>query len=133
MTTLRTQMRFRVTNTREEHRKYDKGDAPLIEDNNGSENMELRMIPKTNENGGGYLPHMSEWFAIEIKLVDGPKCRCMVTHPAGVIVQLQDLATRTDIEECNLLAWDALTGTYTPYDLDSPMISHSSTSWEVVE
>lgn len=28
---LTTQMRFRVTNTREQHRKYDKGQAPLIE------------------------------------------------------------------------------------------------------
>ena len=94
--------------------------------------MELRMIPKTDENGGGYLPHMSEWFAIEIQLVDGPKCRSMVSHPAGVMAQLQDLATRTDIEECVVLAWDAVTGTYRVYDLDIPMISHSSTSWEVI-
>ena len=131
--TLTTQMRFRVTNTREEQRKYDKGDAPLIEAKNGSENMELRAIVNTDENGGGYLPHMSEWFAIDLRLTDGTDLRSKVTHPAGVMALLQDLSTRTDIEDCVLYAWDAATGKYEVYDLDKPIYAHSSTPWEVVE
>lgn len=137
--TLTTQMRFRVTNTREEQRKYDKGHAPLIEAKNGSENMELRAIANTDENGGGYLPHMSEWFAIEIRLLNAPPLktevtlRTKVTHPAGLVARLQELASRTDIEECVVYAWDAATGKYEVYDLDKPIYAHSSTPWEVIE
>jgi hypothetical protein len=80
--------------------------------------MELTMKAKTDENGGGYLPHMSEWFAIDLRLTDGTDLRSKVTHPAGVIALLQDLATRTDVAECVVYAWDASVGKYEVYDLD---------------
>lgn len=101
--------------------------------------MELTMKVNTDENGGGYIPHMSEWFAIEIRLLNAPPLdtevtlRSKVTHPAGVIALLQDLATRTDVAECVLYAWNAATAEYEVYDLDKPIYAHSRTPWEVVE
>tara|TARA_B110000858_G_scaffold198043_1_gene262233 strand:+ start:2174 stop:2467 length:294 start_codon:yes stop_codon:yes gene_type:complete len=96
--------------------------------------MEIKMIPDSDENGGGYLPHMSEWFAIDIQLVDGPLLRSMVTHPAGVISLLHSLAPRTDVEDCKVLVWNAATGKYDNFQLHlgTPMVAHSFTPWEVV-
>ncbi len=75
---------------------------------------------------------MSEWFAIDLRLTDGTDLRSKATHPAGLMLRLQELATRTDIEDCVVYAWNAANGKYEVYDLDKPMYRHSSTPWEVV-